>query len=162
MLKKILHIFRFSLIGCVWTYTFLMLANYLTFSLWNFNFMSSHSWKVIDTFWNSGGVIKSGSDYLFLSFLISLPLIWIFGWKYFLKVNYINIILYPINAYNTHIIKKYGKESSRIVLKNVKSTQKIIEEIKDQLESIKPEKTKEAANIRSQIIKKLEQNNKKD
>ena len=99
MLKKILHIFRFSLIGCVWTYTFLMLANYLTFSLWNFNFMSSHSWKVIDTFWNSGGVIKSGSDYLFLSFLISLPLIWIFGWKYFLKVNYINIIFVHLKIY---------------------------------------------------------------
>ncbi len=162
MLKKITYIFRFSLVGCLWTYAFLMCANYITFFIWNFNFLSSHSWKIIYNFWNTGGVIKTGSDYIFILFLFSLPFFWFFGWIYFLRVNYVNIILYPINAYNSYVIKKYGQESSRIVLKNVKSTQKVIEEIKDQLESIKPEKTKEAANIRSQIIKKLEQNNKKD
>ena len=162
MIKKFVYIFRFTIIGILWSYIFLILANYATYNLWNFNFMSSHSWKIIYKFWNAGGVIKNGSDYLFFIFLISLPFIWIFSWRYFLKLNYVNIILYPINIYNRYIITKYGQENSRIVLKNVKSTQKIIDEIKDKLESIKPEKTKEAANIRTQIIKKLEQNNKKD
>lgn len=55
------------------------------------------------------------------------------------------------------MIKKYGQNSSRIILKNIKSSQKIIEEIKEQINSINPEKSKESGNIRTEINKKLNQ-----
>lgn len=78
------------------------------------------------------------------------------GWRLLTRVNYLNILLFPVNAYNRYIINKYGHDSSRIILKNLKSSQKSIEEIKARLESIKPEAPKEVNTIREEIRKKLE------
>ena len=158
-MKKIYKIFRTFLIGAVWTYFFLTVANYIMFSLWNFNFMSARSWQVLNKFFETDWALKTKADYFFLLMLFILPFLWVWGWIKVLKINYLNILLYPINAYNRYIINKYGHDSSRIVLKNIKSSQKIIEQIKTQLESIKPAKTKEVGNIRAEVQKKLEQIN---
>lgn len=158
-MKKIYKVFRVSLIGVIWTYLFLVVSNYIMFQLWNFNFMSARSWQTISRFWESGGIIKTKTDYIFLLMLISLPFLWILGWLRALRIDYLSILLYPVNAYNRYVINKYGHDSSRIVLKNIKSSQKIIEEIKSQLESIKPAKTKEVGNIRAEVQKKLEKIN---
>ena len=130
--------------------------------LWSFNLFSARSWQIINRFWEAGGVIKTVEDYTFLIMLTSLPIVWLLGWKFFLKQNYLNILLAPINAYNNHIIKKYGHESKRIVLRNVKSSQQMIEEIKEQIENIKPAKSQEAGNIRSEVIKTISQINKRE
>ena len=102
------------------------------------------------------GVIKKAKDYLFLFMLLCVPWFWIWGWRLLTRVNYLNILLFPVNAYNRYIINKYGHDSSRIILKNLKSSQKSIEEIKARLESIKPEAPKEVNTIREEIRKKLE------
>ncbi len=159
-MKKIFKFIRFTLIGSIWSYCFFFITNFAFYNIWNFNFMSSKSWKTVSAFWNRGGIIKSSSDYIFFFVMISLPLIWILCWKKLLKVNYTDLLLYPIKAYNRRIIQKYGTDSPRIVLKNMKSNQKIIDEIKEQIASIKPEKNKESGNIRSEINKKLNQLNK--
>lgn len=151
MLKSIFRFVRFVIIGILWSYIFIACANFIIYTLWNFNLLSARSWQTISAFWQSGGVIKTGKDYIFLSTIVALPFIWIWGWRFFCKVSYINILLYPIICYNRRIIRKYGHDSSRIVLKNMKSSQKIIEDIKNELESIKPEKAKEVQNIRQQI-----------
>ncbi|MBE6452166.1 MAG: hypothetical protein E7012_01585 [Alphaproteobacteria bacterium] len=122
--------------------------------------MSEHSWQIIRSFWNAGGTIKALSDYVFIIVLLSTPFIWILGLKKLLKIKYISLLLYPLNLYNRYIINKYGSDSSRIVLRNIKSGQKIIEEIKDQLDSIKPEKNKESSNIRAEINKTINNINK--
>ena len=158
-MKKVYKVFRVSLIGVIWTYLFLVVSNYIMFQLWNFNFMSARSWQTISRFWESGGIIKTKTDYIFLLMLLSLPFLWILGWLRALRIDYLSILLYPVNAYNRYVINKYGHDSSRIVLKNIKSSQKIIEEIKSQLESIKPAKTKEVGNIRAEVQKKLEKIN---
>ena len=158
-MKKVYKVFRVSLIGVIWTYLFLVVSNYIMFQLWNFNFMSARSWQTISRFWESGGIIKTKTDYIFLLMLISLPFLWILGWLRALRIDYLSILLYPVNAYNRYVINKYGHDSSRIVLKNIKSSKKIIEEIKSQLESIKPAKTKEVGNIRAEVQKKLEKIN---
>ena len=82
------------------------------------------------------------------------------GWKKLLQIKYIPLLLSPIILYNRHIINKYGEDSPRIVLRNIKSSQKIIEEIKDQLDSIKPAKTKKSQNIRAEVKKTLSNINK--
>lgn len=158
-MKKIYKIFRTILIGAVWTYLFLVVSNYIMFQLWNFNFMSARSWQTISRFWESGGIIKTKTDYIFLLMLISLPFLWILGWLRALRTDYLSILLYPVNAYNRYVINKYGHDSSRIVLKNIKTNQKIIEEIKGQIESIKPAKSKEVGNIRAEVQRQLEKMN---
>ncbi len=151
MFKSLFRFIRFVTIGFLWSYVFIVCANFLMYGLWNFNILSARSWQTISAFWQSGGVIKTGKDYLFLSMIVALPFVWIWGWRYFGRISYLSLLLYPINAYNRHIIKKYGHDSSRIVLKNMKSSQKMIEDIKNELESIRPEKAKEVQNIRRQI-----------
>ncbi len=162
MIKKLFSLIRFALIGLVWSWLFIVCANFLMFALWNFNLLSARSWLTIDVFWESGGIIKGGKDYLFLSMLALLPVLWILGWRYFNRVSYKDILLYPLNAYNRYIIKKYGHDSSRIVLKNIKSSQKIIEDIKNELAAIKPEKSVEVQNIRQQINQVISEEIKKD
>lgn len=162
MFKSIFRFIRFVIIGFAWSYLFIFCANFLMYGLWNFNILSARSWQTITAFWQSGGVIKTGKDYIFLIMLFSLPIIWIFGWRYFNRISYKDILLWPINAYNRRIIRKYGHDSSRIVLKNMKSSQKMIEDIKNELESIKPEKAKEVQNIRQQINQVISSEIKKD
>ncbi len=161
-MKKLLKIFRTALVGLLWTYLFLIMSNYLMYQLWSFNFMSAHSWQTMSGYWNSGGVINTAPDYIFLLMLFSLPIMWLVGWILLLKIEYLSILLYPLNVYNRHIVNKYGHNSSRVILRNIKSSQKIIEEIKEQLESIKPAKSKEVNNIRQEVQKKLEELNKKN
>ena len=159
-MKKLLAIFRTLIIGIVWTYVFLVAANFIMYKLWSFNFMSARSWQTVSRFWEAGGVIKTARDYIFLLMLVSLPFLWLWSWKKLLGIDYLSVLLYPLNAYNRHIIKKYGHESSRVVLRNLKSSQKMIEEIKSRLDSIKPAKPKEVGSIRAEVHKKLEEINK--
>ena len=158
-MKKVYKIFRFTLIGFVWTYLFLVLTNHIMFRLWNFNFMSFRSWNLFFGFFHTDWALKTRDDYIFLLMLFALPFLWILGWLKVLKIDYLSIFLYPINAYNHYIINKYGHDSSRIVLKNLKSRQKMIEEIKSKIESIRPAKTKEVSNIRAEVQKQLEKLN---
>lgn len=51
MLKKTLRLIRNLIIGTIWTYLFMVLANLALFYLWNFNLFSAHSWKTIGYFW---------------------------------------------------------------------------------------------------------------
>lgn len=162
MFKSVFRFIRFAVIGIIWTYVFVVCANFIMFSLWNFNILSARSWQTISAFWQSGGVIKTGKDYIFLSMIVALPVLWIWGWRYFCRISYVDILLCPINSYNRYIIKKYGHNSSRIVLKNMKSSQKMIEDIKNELESIRPEKAKEVQNIRQQINQMISSEIKKD
>lgn len=156
MIRKLLNFIRFLLIGSVWTAVYLVLVNTLLYHVWHFNLFSVRSWQTISAYWQAGGVIKTSSDYIFLTALIITPILWIIGWRFLLKVNYLNILLYPLNTYNRYIISKYGHQSSRIMLKNIKSSQEMIEEVKNQLESIKPGKPQEVHQIRDEIQKKLD------
>lgn len=155
MLKKFVRFVRAMIIGFLWSYLFIVVANAAMYALWNFNILSPRSWQTISSFWQGGGVIKSNKDYLFLSMLFSLPVFWLWGWRRLCTLSYINILLSPINLYNQQVIKRYGLDSSRVVLRNLKSSQRIIEEIKGKLESIKPKKAKEVQNIRNKINKTI-------
>ena len=155
MLNKFIRFIRTLIIGFLWSYVFIIVANFAMYHLWNFNILSPRSWQTIEKFWQSGGIIKSSKDYIFLGMLFSLPIIWLICWRYLCKVSYVNVLLAPLNLYNSRIIRKYGCDSSRVVLRNLKSSQRMIEEIKGKLESIKPEKAKEVQNIRNQINKTI-------
>lgn len=156
MLKKLLKIVRTLLIGALWTYAFLIFSQLLLWHIWRFNLFSTSAWQTIGWFWRGGGVIRTGADYLFLFSLLLLPFIWIIGWHLLTGINYLNLLLTPLQLYNRWIIRRFGHQSRRIVLRNLKSSQQSIEEIKQKLESIKPETPKEVGSIREEIQKKLE------
>ncbi len=156
MLRKIFILVRTLLIGAGWTYVFLPVVNLVFIALWNFSFFSASSWHTIRDFWQIGGVIKTAPDYLFLFMLIMVIPLWLWGWKRLTRVDYAAILLFPVNAYNRHIINKYGHDSKRIILRNLKSSREAVEAVKNQIESIKPESPREVKNIREEIQKKIE------
>lgn len=155
-MKKLLRLIRNLLVLFGWTCIFSVISNTLITLVWNFNFLSVHSWQILSTFWNQGGVIKTSSDILLVSSLILLPFLWLIGFILALKLNYISIFLSPFGFFSRLF---GGKDvgSERIVIKNLKSGRQVVEEIKAEIESLKPEKSKEAGNIRSEITKKLSQ-----
>jgi len=154
MFKKIFRFLRFSIIGILWTSVFVIFANWELISLWNFNFLSAHSWKTISRFWQAGGVIKSAKDYLFLLNLCLVPAIWIWGWRYLARKNYVSLLIWPYTAYNNYMIKKLSS-TAKIALKNIGSAGNEVEIIKNQIESIKPDKPKEVLDIRKNIQSKI-------
>lgn len=117
--KKLLAFLKWAIVGIIWTYIYLFITMVLFKSTWGFNYMSRSSWGVISTFWEQGGRIKSGSDYLFVICLILLIPLWIWGWKKLYKANYVAILLVPLLWYQNRSANKYMKSMSRIKIHNI-------------------------------------------
>ena len=155
MIKKL---FKALVVGIIWSYLYIFVTELLLYYLWNFDYLSPQDWQTINTFWEHGGVIKTGKDYLFLLSLLLVVPLWLLGWKYLYRQNYVEILLWPINAYNRHIIKHYGSESKRILLKNIGTLVKVEEEIKQKTEALKPIEWKEADKVRQAVSEKISSN----
>lgn len=158
MMKKIFKILKAVVVGSLWTFVFVYAADIIMIMIWNFDILNIRHWQVINTFWESGGKIKTGKDYIFVAMLLSLIPLWLWGWRYFYKVSFLKVLLSPIVWYNNRMIKKYGEQSSRIVLKNLGTATKkpnMEEMIEQRLkQSAKPMK-KASGKIRSSIQEKI-------
>lgn len=155
MIKIIGRMLRGLIIGAVWTYIFLIIANIILVLVWHFNMFSAKSWQHIVFFWNHGGTIKHFQDYLFLFILFSFPVIWLLSWIRLLKVDYSDILFTPVHIYNRFIIRKYGSDSKRIILRNIKPSRKIKDVLQEKLDKIKPDTDKEVDNIRQEVREKI-------
>ena len=160
-MKKLFYFIRCSLVFIGWSALFFLASNFLINLIWRFDFMSSHSWNVLSSFWNQGGVIKTSSDILLISSLFLLPFLWLIGYILVLKLNYINIFLFPINLILGLFNRNDASKPERIIIKNLKSNEQFIEDIKNEIDSIKPKEAEKAKNIRSKITQKLSQEAKK-
>ena len=156
-MKKIFLIIRNAFIFIAWTIIFTSISNLLVKLIWNFDFTSAVSWQILSDFWNHGGIIKTTSDILLITTLMLLPPLWLVGFILSLKLNYFKIITFPIKYIAKIFDTDKNKEPERIVIKNIKSSQQMIDDIKNELDSIKPEKSKEAGNIRFEVTKKREE-----
>ncbi|MCQ2741491.1 MAG: hypothetical protein MJ210_05200 [Alphaproteobacteria bacterium] len=149
----------FVLIG--WTFVFLLFSNVLIDAIWHFDFLSNHSWSVLDAFWNNGGILKTTSDILLMTSLLILPFLWLVGFILVRRLNFLKIFLFPFDLLSRPFRSDDTKEPQRIVLKNLKSSQQTTEDLKAEIEeAAKPKKTKEAEDIRSEIIQKRTMSNK--
>lgn len=153
-MKKLLKAIRNLLVFIGWTTVFVIFSNLLINLVWHFDFMSSHSWFLLSSFWNHGGVIKTTSDILLLLSLFLLPFLWIVGFILALRLQYKEIFLKPIDLI-INLFSSSDTNSERLVLKNIKDSEQIIEEIKTEIDSIKPEESKNASDIRSDITQKI-------
>lgn len=155
-MKLIFKFIRTIFIGILWSYVYLMITNSLLIYFWNFSTLSANSWKSLRVYWESGGSIKVGKDYLLLTILLLLIPLWLWGWRRLFKKNYLEMLLSPIRLYNNYIIRKYGASSKRILLKNMGRSAKI----KDQIEEMSKPKTQiktdeEVNKIRSAVAEKI-------
>lgn len=64
MIRKLFKILKAAIVGAVWTVVFVYAARIIMISIWNFDILNMRDWQVINTFWESGGKIKTGRDYL--------------------------------------------------------------------------------------------------
>ena len=164
MLKKIFKFIKALIVCTIWSAVYLYATDILMIYIWNFDFLNIHHWEVINTFWEKGGKIKTGKDYLFVAMLLSIIPVWLWGCRYFYKVNYLNILLFPITYYNNRMIKKYGEGTSRIVLKNMGATRekpKLEDIIESRLKESAQKTEKESNKIRQNIHNKINSANKK-
>lgn len=149
-MKKTFKFFRALFIICLWTVLFLIGSSIWMKHHWNFNLLSADDWEKISYFWNHGGVIKQQKDVLFSLNIIILPFVWFFIGRILIKINYLKMLLSPINAYSSWKINQI-RPGKRIVLKNMQSSAKDAEELKAKLDAIKPKGAKEKENIRRNL-----------
>ena len=158
MIRKLFKILKAAIVGAVWTVVFVYAAQIIMISVWNFDILNMRDWQVINTFWESGGKIKTDRDYLFVGMLLALIPLWFWGWRFFCRLSFVKILLFPITWYNNRMIRKYGENTPRIILKNMgaaKSKPNMEEIIEQRLkESAKP-REKETGKIRRSIQEKI-------
>ena len=152
MIKKIFKFLKALVVGSVWTVIFVYIAENIMIYLWNFDILNTRDWQIINSFWESGGKIKAGKDYIFIIMLLALIPLWFWGWKYFYRVDFIKVLLFPITWYNNRMIKKYGESTKRIVLKNMGTTK-----TKPNMEEIIEKRLKESAKPREKETGKIRQ-----
>ena len=156
---KFLRFFRNSLVFIAWTFFFVVFTNFLIKHIWGFDFLSVHSWSVLSNFWNQGGIIKTTSDVLLLLSLSLLPFLWIMGVFLTKRLNFWKIFSFPFKVLLRPFFSNDNKTPPRFVIKNIKSSQQQIEDIKAELGSIKPKKSREAESLRAELSKKRIESN---
>ena len=156
-MKKILRYIRNCIVLILWTISFIYIFGSLIYFIWNFNITSASSWQAIINFWNRGGIFKTPSDIILMVSLFLLPFMYIFG---FIKAKNFNYFKMLSSLYSL-VFKEKIDDPQRVVIKGLKTTQQMVEDIKNEIASLKPAKTKEAGSIRSSILKKLNEEIKK-
>ena len=158
MKKKLLKLTRTLLILAIWTFVYTYCVRFLVLKAWQFDILSQKSWNVLQTFWSSGGVIKTGKDYLFAFSLLLIIPIWYIGLKKFLKVGIITVLLSPVYLFNKVFASKED-EMSHVKLKNMGISKKVSVEdiISEKMAQINKDKSdvSHAKDIRKSIKDKL-------
>lgn len=147
----IARLLKITLAGVFWTYAYILLSQAGFVHLWHFDYLSSADWQQISYFWQGGGTIRQGKDYLFLFSLLMIAPIWLIGWKIFYKIKYLELLMLPLTLYNSYIMRIYGANSQRTILRNMGTSKKIAASIKARLAAVKPSSWNDAAKIRDAI-----------
>jgi len=158
MFKKLLKCIKFLFIGAAWSAFWLSVTQKAVIAVWNFNFLSKVQWSMVASFWNANGTIKGVSDYMLFLTLLIVGVVWFFGFRYFLKVNYLKLLLKPFEYFFGKQIEKYNKESKHVVIKNlVVGEKRTLNDLID--EKIKSEnkqtKAKESETLRQNVLQKI-------
>lgn len=156
-MKKILRFLRNSTIFVLWTIFFVFVFESLIYTIWGFDILSKYSWNMLFTFWNKGGVFKTAPDIILILFLLTLPYLFIHGYIIVKRINFFQKIVSIISFF----FKEKDKDPERIVIKGIKTTEQLVKDVKNEIESLKPEKNKEASSIRTEILKKINKEIKK-
>lgn len=153
-MKKLLRFFRAIAVMVLWTWVFVYITDAIFILVWNFDYTRTGSWEIMFDYWNSGGVIKTASDVILIISLILVPFLWLWGYRKSLRVNYLQLLLKPVNMVYD-LFNRSSDNSDRVVIRNIKSSSQQIEDIKNELNSLKPQKAKETNDIRYNLKEKV-------
>lgn len=151
---------KFYFVGVVWSVILFSVFDFILQIIWNFSLFSLSDWKLLNTFWNTGGAIRSFADYVFVLILLAILPIWVWGWRRALKIKIIPLLLKPYDWYTAKKIAEYEQNTSRIVLKNMGTSVKKEsdeDEIKNELKQIEKnlDNSKLTTQIRDTISQKI-------
>lgn len=159
-LKKLLAFIKWLIVGIIWSYIYIVCTWLFFKSIWGFNYLSYSNWQIITRYWNEGGRIKTGKDYLFILCLAIFIPLWIWGWKKLNKTNIINILFQPFLWLQKRQAEKYMKNMSHIKIHNIGIS--IGDEIKQDFENkLKKQQSditnspKTSSSIRNNLTNKL-------
>ena len=157
MLKKIYRLFKFVILSMVWTLVFLNVARVLIYYGWSFNILSVKQWNMIVQYWNSDGVISGFSDISFFVVLLVALVLWLYGLRKVNEINYLRLFMKPLEYIANRDLKKYEKQDTRIVIKNISVGEKITVEdiIKNKIKQEKINMSKDADSLRQSISEKI-------
>lgn len=124
-MKKIVKIFKFLIIGAIWSVFFLWFARVLMKWIWKFDILYHKQWQVLSRYWNDNGVIVGWSDYMFFVALLLLFILWLWGWKKLYRTNYLRLLIAPLQYINNYQLRKYEQKETHIVLKNLSVGEKL-------------------------------------
>ena len=155
-MKKISKFLSKFIVLLLWTFVYITFFNKLVFAIWNFDFMSEKYWKVFHNwFVKQNGTINTASDVSLLLTMLIIPVLWFISCFFVSKIKLSDILLYPIKKINNFFEAKDNVSPERIVIKNIKSDVKELEDMKTKMESFKPKKSQFASSLREDITKKI-------
>lgn len=157
MLKKIAKTVRALLIVCVWTCVLLYVARWLMICIWKFDIFYAKQWGVVKGFWNSNGVIVGASDYTFFLSLLLIFVIWVVGCVKLCRLDYVKLAMAPLHYISNYDIKKYEREDTHVVIKNIKVGEKLSVEdlIQERIKQEQTQNVKESDEMRRNISEKI-------
>ena len=115
-MKNALKIIKFLFVSFVWTILLSGIASCILNIFWDFNLFSSKGWSIIAKWWQRGGIINSWQDYLFFIVLFTLLPLWVLGIKRGMRINFVRILLAPIEYVLNHGL---DEEPKSITIKNI-------------------------------------------
>ena len=159
MFKKIGRAIRFLFLSTIWTIVLFALSRFLMKLLWQFDILSFKQWNVIVQYWNNNGVIAGFSDYMLFIALIIILVVWLKGIRKVNSINYVKLILKPLEYFSNRDIQKYENMDTHVVIKNISIGEKLTIEdvIKDRIKQEKASVSKDADSLRKNISQKIMQ-----
>ncbi|MBQ2885542.1 MAG: hypothetical protein IJE43_17595 [Alphaproteobacteria bacterium] len=159
-MKKIIKLFRFSVIGLLVFCVFALVGRFVFQFLWGFNILDKNDYNTLYNFWEKGGSFKTFKDITFIVSLIAFPIVWFVASKKLYKFGLGKFLLLPIIAVYRKATKPKTLEVEHVSIKNIGVKDKTIDEIIS--EKIRNNENGGSANtpldIRKQISAKIEEN----
>lgn len=119
---------RIIIVGLVWGYVFLgWFVNRTLQVNWHFNFFNKNHWAFAFDEVRKGWNIYGWSNVLFWSILILSPILFLIGWRFFLKIDWlkllrkcVNSIIYFLTGKNSNQLKPQGIQINKKTAKNTR------------------------------------------
>ena len=94
-MKKIIKLFRFSVIGLLVFCVFAFVGRFVFQFLWGFNILDKNDYNTLYNFWEKGGSFKTFKDITFIVSLIAFPIVWFIASKKLYKFGLGKFLLLP-------------------------------------------------------------------
>jgi len=162
-MKKIKNFLRFTIISAFILIALAFVGQVLFRLFWNFELLDVESYKILQEYWEKGGVFNTFRDCSLGAALLLMPVVWLV-WSYKIyKKGFWKSVLSMIDVIYRKITRPKNMEVEHVSLKNIGGKDKTLDEIitdKIKERNKNAETGHMSANLRRQIAAKIEENEK--